>query len=1185
MSGLLHVFVNKRTDFIGVLFLSLWVLGEVAGQTTATLTGEVLDKETGKPVPFATVYINATTKGTTADSTGRYRLTNLPVGSMEIVVSAVGYVLNRQQISVKQGVSQNILFRLASDSKALSVVTVTANLSKAYNRHLRAFKKELLGDTPLADKCVIVNAKTIVLDEKNGHLTAKATETLIIDNQALGYRIYYDLLRFDTFRGATYYSGTSRFEEVKPENPKQADRWKWNRQLAYRGSSRHLLASLVAGTYQKEGYMIYQADFLVPANPAIPLFQFVTKQPGMVVSDSLIKPASLPHERLLVSKKPLEIFYTRRRSLSSPYPKIPYAYSLLILPQGRALITDDGWVSQPMGFEIRGDMSSDRLGNLLPSDWKATQTVVDSTEQVLTKGLILKPDSRLDSLTRRAVEQQQAMAPAVFLQIDKGFYLTGDHLWMSGYVVEPQTWLPLSNRTDGNPEIVHTELVSPSGQVLFHQWLSVNEGRISSDFHLSDSLSTGLYTLRAYPSADPSVRPAFERTVTIVNSRQLPVSAASVSDSLDLQFLPEGGHWVASIPSKLGVKVVDRQGYGLSVRGTIEASDGTAPIDFTTDEHGLGVVNLTPRKQVSYRALVKNRPLLQAFNLPPVETKGLVLSVDPLTDSTQIAIEVRTTLAQAECPVYVTVQSRGQLIQQTKLKLQKAYARLVIPASRIPAGLALITLFDSAGVPRSERLIFGYERVDNAQATISTDKPSYKARESITLSLQMASASGEPIAMIGSASITDVDQLPTDSDAATIRTHLLLTGDLRGRVEKPNTYLHDNTQATRQTLDKLLLTHGWRRLSWQAPTDSTVFTQGIALSGQVLTRRQRPIAQANLLLRFAKRSGILYARTVKTDQQGQFRLDGLTFSDTVQVRIRAMNETFKPLTSVIVLNPPGQQFDTLKTRPQPNLTQLDRYRKAAQIRQAAYPAIYREQDVRLLQEVVIRAAKPDEVNARSSSIHGQPDAVIRFDERGRTYSNAYEMMSGKVPGVQVQRKNSADFGSGGYSVRIRGAASVGSPSPPLYVVDGAYVYENESGDALMIVNPAEIERIEVIKNSGGSMYVARGGDGIIAFYSKKWTPMTPKEPLNSSETERTLYGFPVQRQFYAPRYLAESTENQTIIDRRDVLHWRPALATDFRGQTTMPFSLSDVVRRIRVTVQGITNAGQPVFIEKELNVR
>lgn len=47
-----------------------------------------------------------------------------------------------------------------------------------------------------------------------------------------------------------------------------------------------------------------------------------------------------------------------------------YAYTLVTMPQGYIVISPQGWVVMPMGFEIAGDLGNDRFANLLPSDWK-----------------------------------------------------------------------------------------------------------------------------------------------------------------------------------------------------------------------------------------------------------------------------------------------------------------------------------------------------------------------------------------------------------------------------------------------------------------------------------------------------------------------------------------------------------------------------------------------------------------------------------------------------------------------------------------------------------------------------------------------------------------------------------------------------------------------------------------------
>lgn len=95
------------------------------------------------------------------------------------------------------------------------------------------------------------------------------------------------------------------------------------------------------------------------------------------------------------------------------------------------------------------------------------------------------------------------------------------------------------------------------------------------------------------------------------------------------------------------------------------------------------------------------------------------------------------------------------------------------------------------------------------------------------------------------------------------------------------------------------------------------------------------------------------------------------------------------------------------------------------------------------------------------------------DWKGQNPANAEELFAGRFPGVSVYRVN------GGFRVLIRGATSLNSGTEPLYVIDGMPI-EPGPGGALVGVNPADIEKIEVLKDIGAtSMYGMRGGNGVI----------------------------------------------------------------------------------------------------------
>ncbi|QRR04178.1 carboxypeptidase-like regulatory domain-containing protein [Dyadobacter sandarakinus] len=359
------------------LILLLLATSTFAQETGVILAGKVTDGKTGKPLPFANVFVNNSSIGTNADENGNYRLPGLSIGSIEIAVSFLGYETVRQTLRFEQPGLKTVMFKLV-EGMELKGVTVYAKKNKKRERNLKIITRELLGNSRFTKQCNIVNPEALrISEDDNGHLSAQTTKPLIIENHALGYRIHQDLDDFDFYQGKVYYGGSTRFELLVPKDSLQKKLWRANQKIAYQGSLKHLLASMVADSLIEQGFKVYQ---VIP--DSLRLFKSVRTTNGVnllsnhlhnrieaVRGARLIVPGELITERLVVSRTQLEVFNTKKRT-GSPYDDMPFAYSQISFPQGYMVITPQGWVSMPMGMEIAGDLGNDRFSTLLPADWK-----------------------------------------------------------------------------------------------------------------------------------------------------------------------------------------------------------------------------------------------------------------------------------------------------------------------------------------------------------------------------------------------------------------------------------------------------------------------------------------------------------------------------------------------------------------------------------------------------------------------------------------------------------------------------------------------------------------------------------------------------------------------------------------------------------------------------------------------
>jgi hypothetical protein len=100
-------------------------------------------------------------------------------------------------------------------------------------------------------------------------------------------------------------------------------------------------------------------------------------------------------------------------------------------------------------------------------------------------------------------------------------------------------------------------------------------------------------------------------------------------------------------------------------------------------------------------------------------------------------------------------------------------------------------------------------------STINSASKIVQYRQKVRLAIT-AKNKALPVAGTFSVSVIDETKVPFDDDAeTTILTSTLLTSDLKGYIEKPNYYFISKDANAAENLDILMLTQGYRRLSYR----------------------------------------------------------------------------------------------------------------------------------------------------------------------------------------------------------------------------------------------------------------------------------------------------------------------------------------------------------------------------------
>ena len=109
--------MKSALSLVTFLFLTLNTIAQ-----TYTLSGTVKDN-IGNPIPFATILIKNTSKGSSANSDGQYSLTAAP-DTYDVLFKAIGYKQETRQVSLKANQVLNI--ELAPESYQLQNVVIKA---------------------------------------------------------------------------------------------------------------------------------------------------------------------------------------------------------------------------------------------------------------------------------------------------------------------------------------------------------------------------------------------------------------------------------------------------------------------------------------------------------------------------------------------------------------------------------------------------------------------------------------------------------------------------------------------------------------------------------------------------------------------------------------------------------------------------------------------------------------------------------------------------------------------------------------------------------------------------------------------------------------------------------------------------------------------------------------------------
>lgn len=797
----------------------------------------------------------------------------------------------------------------------------------------------------------------------------------------------------------------------------------------------------------------------------------------------------------------------------------------------------------------------------------------------------------------------EAYPDKVYLHTDRAVYAQEDTIWMKSYLVNGITHQP-----DSESKVIHIDLVnSQNKKVVDSQLAYVNNAGSANDIIIDRSWEPGNYTIRAYTqymlNEDPEylftkdikildINTEYEKYAAEYATEKTEQVAPEKFTGLELSFYPQGGDMIAGLENKVGLKLKGLSDTETKLSGQVFDEKGNAVAEFRVYKFGLGSVAFTPEKGEKYYAKLNIDGVNQKFKLPSPKNSGVVINVINKFESANVIINSTEAISL----------NGGKLIGHTrgKMFIEKTIPDEVtneysisINTSELLSGIASFTFFNKEGMPECERLIFVDNK--NIDVDIATGKDIYNKREKLDIQLTEKSGIVDPDQSYDcSVSVVELANLNISDSQQNIKTWLLLNSDLRGEIESP-TYFFEKYKDSKRfyILDLVMLTNGWRRFTWKEMNKPRLFSKykherenGLYIEGKTVKMlNSNSGVKTNVTLTFMDNS--LYEEEMTSDNDGYFKFGPFAAYDSIPAFIQARRHKSdknrekldgkRNVNIQLIDNKPMVDF-LRKPKTEKSIKDYESYTKyltnskTAQVLKDQYSLMSVELD-----ELVITAKKRkedkklDDIQKRLT-YYNEPTTRLTFENgENNRYFSIFDMLR-STSGVTVNGP------TGQETVTIRGIASINANTDPLFLVNGI----ETPIDFIRVIQPSQVDFIDVIKDGTAAIFGLRGGNGVISIFTGNTnTTITDRRPgiVNFS-----LNGFYGGREFYSPDYSKEVSRVFTP-DTRSTLYWNPLVSLTPGESKELSLYTGDITGQFEILVEGVGSDGSLIHQKHQFEVR
>lgn len=775
---------------------------------------------------------------------------------------------------------------------------------------------------------------------------------------------------------------------------------------------------------------------------------------------------------------------------------------------------------------------------------------------LLYASMFAQGNSHYPMISERFNDYSELPREVVYVHLNKSIYIKGEQLGYKAYVYDKDKKRP-SQETNN----LYCALVNDEGKMIKKQLIRIQQGVSSGIMELDSLIPSGRYRFRAYTNwmrnfSEPNY---FDQEIQVLDPDiGEPDPESNISEHLDAQFLPEGGHAVAGLEAIYGAIIRDHRGFGIPfLEGVVEDEQKNFITNFNLNATGIGRFGFPTQPGQRYFATFTHKDKSYRVALGTMKSQGIVMKLQDLKDKIGLIFNgLFKDKNHLSAPYLLTIHD-GHNLKALDLNFQ-GKNRLVrlLPKEDLFKGMNIITLFNAEGRPILERLYFnqvGVPIYSNLAHEVN------RKGDSLLVSLKV------PGALSTQWNSLSVSALPASTISYgghhSLPSYNLIRPYVKGAIENAAYYFQDPSPRKAFELDNLLITQGWSSYDWNTvfnkpPLYRFDFEKGLSYK---VNFNSKDSNQFYIIPNVNHTSQILDLDMVKED----FMVDEFFPVTDEKLGIGEINKNtgMGPAKAFVQFKPSEiPEFNNLSYPVLGNRAIIDR--KAEDVPMISFDNLEKLQQ--LDEVMVVQDRTKTRLERLKNSSMGKVDLFEDDDPKRNLFLSAY--LSGKG---YITNEYGGDF-----FITARNPNSPNNAKPIIYL-DGVLLIDF---NVLYQFRMDIVDYVEI--NPAGVGSGIMGGGGVIKIFTNPFR----RASRGISKSFYTPFEIPLafesEKRFYNPAY---SSYSNGFFLKYGTVDWQPELRLESDGLLTLKlrdYGVSD----ISLYLEGVVNGSEYVSDVIELHL-